>query len=59
MWFVRTKAGKHKNASGSRMLLTRREAIAGYGEGLAVLTGPSALAAASYPNRPDSCAFGA
>jgi tripartite-type tricarboxylate transporter receptor subunit TctC len=43
-------------AVGERMLLTRREAIAGCGGGLALLTGlkslmPAALAQAAYPNR--------
>src|SRR6202166_5253376 len=33
------------------MLLTRREAICGFGGGLALLAGPRALAEAAYPNR--------
>jgi tripartite-type tricarboxylate transporter receptor subunit TctC len=33
------------------MLLTRREAMAGFGSGLALLTGPPAFAQAPYPSR--------
>ena len=33
------------------MLLTRREAICGFGGGLALLSGPRALAEAAYPSR--------
>ena len=33
------------------MLLTRREAICGFGGGLALLAGPRALAEAAYPAR--------
>src|SRR5665213_1207165 len=41
----------NRSALGVRMVLTRREAMAGFGGGLALLAAPPALAQAAYPNR--------
>jgi hypothetical protein len=51
-WFVGALPIKETNVpSGEPMLLTRREAIAGCGGGLAVLMGLPALAQTAYPSR--------
>jgi tripartite-type tricarboxylate transporter receptor subunit TctC len=48
IWFAKAR---HRPL-GVPILLTRRAAIAGFGGGLAVLTGLPALAQAAYPSRP-------
>src|SRR5450631_3226816 len=47
----RTRRSKEVRRWGETMLLTRREAIAGCGGGLAMLTGLPAVAQAAYPSR--------
>src|SRR6266576_1893928 len=51
-WFVNALAREKMSvSSGEPMLLTRREALAGCGGGLAMLTGLPAFAQAAYPSR--------